>query len=116
MISYTIDRILEIVGQGAELVGAYDGDVKRIASLSDAGAGDLSFLGNRKYRSEVANSSASVILLPKNYTGIETALATAFPSALLSDHHQLSWRQIRRTRTACHPMTYSMTLLSATSS
>ncbi|CAI8269034.1 MAG: UDP-3-O-acylglucosamine N-acyltransferase [Opitutia bacterium UBA7350] len=69
MISYTIDRILEIVGQGAELVGAYDGDVKRIASLSDAGAGDLSFLGNRKYRSEVANSSASVILLPKNYTG-----------------------------------------------
>ena len=69
MISYTIDRMLEIFGEGAECVGAFDGAVSGIASLSDAAAGELSFLGNTKYRSQVADSQASVILLPKDYVG-----------------------------------------------
>ena len=66
-IIYTVQRILEIVGDDAECVGEYQGDIVGIASLSEAVEGDLSFLGNSKYFKEVASSLASVFLLPKDY-------------------------------------------------
>ena len=68
-IAYQVDRILEIVGEGAETVGSFDGSIGGIASLSEAQVGDLSFLGNPKYRSAVADSAASVILVPQDYDG-----------------------------------------------
>lgn len=64
---YTIQRILEIVGDDAKCSGEYQGDVAGIASLSEATTGDLSFLGNSKYRDAVASSAASVLLLPRDY-------------------------------------------------
>lgn len=64
---YTTQRILEIVGDDAECSGAYQGDVVGIASLSEAVEGDVSFLGNAKYRDAVAASQASVLLLPRDY-------------------------------------------------
>lgn len=66
--AYTIQRILEIVGTDVECSGEYEGDIVGIASLSDATEGDLSFLGNSKYRDAVASSAASVLLLPHDYT------------------------------------------------
>jgi UDP-3-O-[3-hydroxymyristoyl] glucosamine N-acyltransferase len=65
---YTTQRILEIVGDDVECSGGYHGDVVGIASLSEAAEGDLSFLGNSKYRDSVAASEASVLLLPRDYT------------------------------------------------
>ena len=52
----------------------FDGNVdlenlSGIASLQNATSGDLSFLGNPKYKSLVKNSNASIILLPKDYDG-----------------------------------------------
>jgi UDP-3-O-[3-hydroxymyristoyl] glucosamine N-acyltransferase len=44
-------------------------NLKSIASLERAVAGDISFLGNSKYKSWVSKSNASVILLPKDYCG-----------------------------------------------
>jgi len=41
-----------------------------IANLNDAKAGDLSFLGNPKYRSQVSATKASVVLLPDEYVGV----------------------------------------------
>ena len=67
--AYSVQRILEILGPDLETVGSYDGDVVGIASLSEAQAGDLSFLGNPKYRSAAEASVASVLLLPKDYSG-----------------------------------------------
>ena len=67
--NYSAERILEIVGQDAELAGEYAGKIVGIASLSTASKGDLSFLGNPKYIAEVSSSNASVLLLPKNYKG-----------------------------------------------
>jgi len=64
---YTTQRILEIVGDDARCSGGYDGKLTGIASLSEAIAGDLSFLGNSKYRTEVEASEASVLLLPRDY-------------------------------------------------
>lgn len=40
-----------------------------IAALGPAGAGDISFLGNTKYRPAVPSSKASVVLLPEDYDG-----------------------------------------------
>jgi UDP-3-O-[3-hydroxymyristoyl] glucosamine N-acyltransferase len=66
--AYTTQRILEIVGDDVECSGECHGEITGIASLSEAGEGDLSFLGNPKYRNEVEASGASVLLLPKDYT------------------------------------------------
>ena len=64
---YTTQRILEIVGDDAECSGEFQGHIVGIASLSEAAEGDLSFLGNAKYRDTVAASQASVLLLPRDY-------------------------------------------------
>lgn len=49
--------------------GATTQTIRGIASLAEAAAGDLSFLGNAKYKPEVARSQASVVLLPSDYAG-----------------------------------------------
>jgi UDP-3-O-[3-hydroxymyristoyl] glucosamine N-acyltransferase len=66
--SYSIKRLLEILTGACELVGNYSGEVSGIASLAAAQAGDLSFLGNAKYRSMVEESQASVLLLPSDFS------------------------------------------------
>jgi UDP-3-O-[3-hydroxymyristoyl] glucosamine N-acyltransferase len=43
--------------------------IRDIASLKSARPGDLSFLGNPKYRSEVAATQASLVLVPPDFTG-----------------------------------------------
>jgi UDP-3-O-[3-hydroxymyristoyl] glucosamine N-acyltransferase len=55
--------------QPLSIKGSTDATVRGIASLSAAQAGDLSFLGNPKYKTEVVASTASVILLPPDYVG-----------------------------------------------
>ena len=65
LINYSTRHILEILGTDCQILGAYDGSIRGIASLTEAESGDLSFLGNPKYRSKVADSKASVILVPR---------------------------------------------------
>ena len=67
VLNYSTKRILEILGKECQIVGDYDGSIGGIASLAEAEQGDLSFLGNAKYRPEVADSKASVILVPEEY-------------------------------------------------
>jgi UDP-3-O-[3-hydroxymyristoyl] glucosamine N-acyltransferase len=43
--------------------------IRRLASLAEAGPGDLSFLGNPKYKAEVAATQASIVLLPADFVG-----------------------------------------------
>lgn len=66
---FSIQRILELVGDDAVVSGEYSGALTGIAPLAAAGPGELSFLGNPKYRSEVASSRASVLLLPHDFEG-----------------------------------------------
>jgi UDP-3-O-[3-hydroxymyristoyl] glucosamine N-acyltransferase len=68
-LAYTTERLLEILGSACENVGSYEGTICGIASLSEAQSGDLSFLGNPKYRAAVADSQASIILVPQDYDG-----------------------------------------------
>lgn len=53
----------------ADVRGATDLTVTGLASLETAAVGDLSFLGNPRYKTQVAESQASVILLPADYVG-----------------------------------------------
>ena len=49
--------------------GATTEIVRGLASLTEAGPGDLAFLGNAKYKSQVAATRASVVLLPVDFVG-----------------------------------------------
>ena len=70
VLNYSAKRILEILGKDCQDIGAYDGSIKGIASLGEAEQGDLSFLGNPKYRPKVVDSQASVIIIPNDYEGM----------------------------------------------
>ncbi len=67
-VTYTPEEIALIVG-AQRVAGSADRPVTDIASLSSARPGDLSFLGNPKYRSQVPDSAATVLLLPLDYVG-----------------------------------------------
>lgn len=75
-VAFSLSELLAMVGS-AEVRGATDLTVTGLASLETAGAGDLSFLGNPRYKTQVAESQASVILLPGDYVG-EPKVGQAF--------------------------------------
>lgn len=68
-VHYTFEQIVALVNpskiQGTTHVTTF----KNIASLDKATEGDISFLGNLKYKAEVFSSKASLILVPNNYIG-----------------------------------------------
>jgi UDP-3-O-[3-hydroxymyristoyl] glucosamine N-acyltransferase len=61
-------ELLSMVG-AATTRGTTSRNITGIGSLDTAEVGELSFLGNPKYRSSVASSKASVLLLPHDYEG-----------------------------------------------
>lgn len=68
--------------------GACHVPIRGIAALSEAVPGDLSFLGNGKYKAQVASSRASLILVPTDFEGEPAAdqqfLFVENPSASLA--------------------------------
>ncbi|MFT3782775.1 MAG: UDP-3-O-(3-hydroxymyristoyl)glucosamine N-acyltransferase [Nibricoccus sp.] len=66
--SLKADEIAAIV-QSSGSRGSTSGSVHSIASLQNAKAGDLSFLGNPKYKPEVGATQASIVLLPADFEG-----------------------------------------------
>jgi UDP-3-O-[3-hydroxymyristoyl] glucosamine N-acyltransferase len=67
-VAYTPEEIIAIVG-AQRTAGATTEKIRDIASLSTARAGDLTFLGNPKYKSGVPSTAASLVLLPSDYAG-----------------------------------------------
>jgi UDP-3-O-[3-hydroxymyristoyl] glucosamine N-acyltransferase len=74
-------RLDEIVARlGGEIVGAGGTVICRIAALEAAGAGDLAFLANPKYRSQLATTRAeAVIMAPPMAPELKTAILTPQP-------------------------------------
>lgn len=62
-VSFTPAEVVALV-QPLSTRGATTETIRGIAALETAGAGELSFLGNPKYKREVAATRASVVLLP----------------------------------------------------
>ena len=67
-VAYTSAEIASFVG-ALRTAGTTPHPVRDIASLASAGPGDLSFLGNGKYKHQVPASNASVLLLPADFAG-----------------------------------------------
>lgn len=67
-ISFTPAEIIALV-QPQQTRGATEAAIRGIGALSTAGAGEISFLGNPKYRGEVAGCRASIVLLPPDFEG-----------------------------------------------
>ena len=67
-VSFTPEDIAAIV-QARASRGATAETIRGLAALSDAVAGDLTFLGNAKYKPAVASTKASVVLLPEGFEG-----------------------------------------------
>ena len=67
--SFTLQELSVLLGEGVAVQGRVSDAISGIASLDEAGAGDLTFLINPKLRSRVAHTQASVVLLPKDYEG-----------------------------------------------
>ncbi len=86
-VAYTPEELAVIV-DARRVAGTTDRKVTDIASLAAARPGDLSFLGNAKYRAQVAASEATVLLLPLDYVGEPRAgqvfLRVENPSAALA--------------------------------
>ncbi len=67
-VSFTQVEITAIV-KPVRTAGHTKESIRGIASLASAVPGDISFLGNPKYKSAVATTRASVVLLPPDYAG-----------------------------------------------
>lgn len=67
-IELTLEQIVAIV-EPRETRGATAERVRGIAALMSAESGDLTFLGNQKYKTEVGTTRASVVLLPLDFAG-----------------------------------------------
>jgi UDP-3-O-[3-hydroxymyristoyl] glucosamine N-acyltransferase len=67
-VSFSLAEIAAITAPRRTL-GATTESVRGIASLSAAAPGDITFLGNPKYKSVVATTRASVVLLPAEFAG-----------------------------------------------
>lgn len=86
-VAFTPAEIAAIVSP-VRTAGTTAEQIRDIASLKTARPGDLSFLGNPKYRSEVATTRASVVLVPEDFDGQpqtgQVFLWVANPSAALA--------------------------------
>lgn len=67
-INFTAEELATIV-EPVQRRGEYTRAIVGIAALDSAQAGDLSFLGNPKYRGQVAQTKASIVLVPADYEG-----------------------------------------------
>jgi len=67
-LTFTPDEIAAIV-QPRAARGGTAATIRGISALATARAGDLSFLGNPKYKGEVATTAASLILVPADFEG-----------------------------------------------
>jgi UDP-3-O-[3-hydroxymyristoyl] glucosamine N-acyltransferase len=72
----------------AELRGDPDRQIRGVATLEDAGTGDVAFLANRRYRSQLAATKASAVIL-------QAADSVACPvDALITDNPYLAYARI----------------------
>ncbi|HWA28684.1 MAG TPA: UDP-3-O-(3-hydroxymyristoyl)glucosamine N-acyltransferase [Lacunisphaera sp.] len=67
-VSYTPAEIAALVG-AQRTAGTTTRTLNDLASLNAARPGDLSFLGNAKYKAQVPGCAATAILVPLDYTG-----------------------------------------------
>ncbi len=68
-VSFTQAEI-ESITRPTRTLGTTGEVIRGIASLGSAQPGDITFLGNAKYKGAVASTRASIVLLPPGYSGV----------------------------------------------
>ena len=63
---FTVEKISEIINP-TRIAGSINCTLTKINSLKNAQAGEISFLGNIKYKDDVKISNASVLILPEDF-------------------------------------------------
>jgi UDP-3-O-[3-hydroxymyristoyl] glucosamine N-acyltransferase len=85
--SLSAEELAATCGSG-RLEGTTTEQIRAIASLAQARPGDLTFLGNPKYRTAVATTLGSVVIVPEDHPGAPAAnqvfLRVANPSLALA--------------------------------
>lgn len=73
-------RLDEIVARfGGEIVGAGDTLISCVATLESAGPGDLAFLANPKYQSQLVSTKAAAVILSEATEHLAAAILTPQP-------------------------------------
>jgi len=72
MVAKTLGELASILG--AHLIGDRGVEIRGVSTLSEAREGELSFLGNPRYRDQATRSRASAILVPEAVEGIDSNL------------------------------------------
>jgi len=67
-VQLTIAEIIKLTG-GEITQGTEDTQVSGVSSLDEAGATEISFLGNEKYFQDFLSTAAGAVLVPNNYPG-----------------------------------------------
>jgi UDP-3-O-[3-hydroxymyristoyl] glucosamine N-acyltransferase len=67
-VSFTLADVAAVAAP-TRTAGSTTEELRGIASLASARAGDITFLGNPKYKAAVASTRASLVLLPLDYDG-----------------------------------------------
>jgi UDP-3-O-[3-hydroxymyristoyl] glucosamine N-acyltransferase len=81
-------RLDQIVARlGGEIVGAGDTAISRIATLENAGPGDLAFLANPKYRQQLATTRAAAVIMA-------APVAEGLPAAILTPQPYLYYARV----------------------
>ncbi|MGF1449292.1 MAG: UDP-3-O-(3-hydroxymyristoyl)glucosamine N-acyltransferase [Opitutales bacterium] len=88
--AFSPEQIRERV-QPESVLGTLEQPVTGVATLQEAQPGDLSFLGNAKYKADVAATQASVVLLPADWQGEGPRAGQAF---LLVDNPSLALARV----------------------
>ena len=70
---------------GCDLEGDPDTEIARVAAIEDAGPGDLTFLANAKYASQLRASRASAVIASPDVDGAPCALLRTSNPYLLCD-------------------------------
>ncbi len=76
MKTYKVKDLLNIFSN-ASCQGNLEAEISGIANLTEAKETDLSFLGNKKYNADVAQTKAGAVLLPKDFKGEVSASTIA---------------------------------------
>jgi len=67
-VSFTQEEVAAIARPG-RILGETTAELRGIASLGSAQPGDITFLGNKRYKEGVATTRASLVLLPPDFPG-----------------------------------------------
>ncbi len=93
MTTLTVGELLALLG-GELLAGSPEIPIHGVASLAEAGEGDLSFFGNPKYLASLRRSRAAAVLVPMGFEPPAPAATTSATAWIAVENPSLSFARL----------------------